>query len=131
METSNQLEPVGSSENESLPRYIQTDIGRALYDYNQYDLLMYLRDGDDANETDYLQKWTPLQFVISQRDTCEEYKLETVSMLLEYGANPYKTNIDGQNAFDTARKYGEQRILNAMRNFFPSIYLGSKQNTIV
>lgn len=147
METSNQLESVGSSanfvcepvgsretldlrenevcepvdfcENESLPRCIQTDIGRALYNYNQYDLRMYLGDGDDANEMDSLQKWTPLQFVISQRETCEEYKLEIVRMLLEYGANPYKTNIDEKNALDTARKYGEHRILDAMYNFSP------------
>lgn len=72
--------------------------------------LQGLLEDVDPNEMDTNRWWTPLQFVIIQ-NIHEDYKLEVIALLLFYGAGPLRTNVDGQNAFDTARSYGTPLIM--------------------
>lgn len=94
---------------------------------NILELQGLLEDDFDPNGTDTNRWWTPLQFAMIQ-NIHEDYKLEVIALLLFYGADPYLQNIDGQNAFDTARSYGTLRIHQLLSEGFTSVQLAG-QNT--
>ena len=94
---------------------------------NILELQRLLEDDFDPNGMDTNRWWTPLQFVMIQ-NIHENYKLEVIALLLFYNANPYLQNIDGQNAFDTARSFGMLRTQQLLSEWFASVQLAG-QNT--
>jgi len=113
---------------------MNTEIGNAIsrlsqdFRENILELQGLLEDDFDPNGMDTNRWWTPLQFAMIQNNIHEDYKLEVIALLLFYGAGPLRTNVDGQNAFDTARSYGTPLIMQLLLQGVEYVQLAG-QNT--